>query len=207
MEEVEGDENGNVQESEEALDSTGLWYEDVKPMRVFGFDSSKSGPSLLQLPANVTNGADLIKTRTGRPKTSVLPETVEPGPSHQTSNQHRVVFQHYPEKIPAPEGYKRKTYFLRCKECWKNNSYQNCVVCNWQHTFQNELMYGLKLEFYYLNRNLQFIASLLIENHSFLLQGNAHPAVRVSFQNPFGCRCRMTTSYTDSYIRQIMCLY
>ncbi|CAH1974197.1 unnamed protein product [Acanthoscelides obtectus] len=44
-EEVEGDENGNVQESEEALDSTGLWYEDVKPMRVFGFDGSKSGPA------------------------------------------------------------------------------------------------------------------------------------------------------------------
>ncbi|CAH1958879.1 unnamed protein product [Acanthoscelides obtectus] len=89
--------------------------------------------SLLQLPANVTNGADLIKTRTGRPKTSVLPETVEPGPSYQPSDQHRVVFQHYPEKIPAPEGYKRKTYFLRRKECWKNNvrkeTYVRCKGC------------------------------------------------------------------------------
>lgn len=70
--------------------------------------------NLLQVPANITDGKNLvIKNRGGRPK--VLSSTNEPGPSNENH------FHHFPEKIPAPEDYKRKTYFLRCKQCSKNN--------------------------------------------------------------------------------------
>lgn len=65
--------------------------------------------SLIELPEEFSCGKDLsIKDRRGRPRSS-LGEDPAATPRLES-------FEHFPEKIPAPEGFKRKTYFMHFRD-------------------------------------------------------------------------------------------
>ncbi|KAL5237439.1 hypothetical protein ACI65C_004849 [Semiaphis heraclei] len=62
---------------------------------------------LIHLPTDITNGHQLIKKDKGKSSTN--------------SN----IPSHSQEKIPLPEGWSRKTYFLSCRECYKQKIRKN----------------------------------------------------------------------------------
>lgn len=69
--------------------------------------------SLIDLPAEINNGADLVTLvpPRGRPRSSKIST---PCASTSTSSHNN---QHFLEKIPPPPGFKRKSYFQRCRVC------------------------------------------------------------------------------------------
>lgn len=74
--------------------------------------------SLIQLPVDIVCGADLVRNipKRGRPRgANNLQPTLPSSPSLASSSWTQE--QHFIEKIPAPQGYKRKSYFLRCSRC------------------------------------------------------------------------------------------
>ncbi len=83
--------------------------------------------SLIELPTDVREGKQLIvlsKSTPGRPISKTLPSPTRSNPGQN---------EHILEKIPPPIHWKRKSYFLRCRECTRNNirrqtSYR-CKIC------------------------------------------------------------------------------
>lgn len=83
--------------------------------------------SLIDLPPDVREGKQLIslsKSTPGRPISKTLPPITRSLPSQ---NYHTL------EKIPPPNDWKRKSYFLRCRQCTQNKirrqtSYR-CETC------------------------------------------------------------------------------
>lgn len=74
---------------------------------------------------------------------------------------------HYSQKIPLPRGYRKKSYFKRCKYCWKNHVRretsmqcgdcdQNPPLCrsgcfeNW-HREMDDLLKNVKTDYYEYN--------------------------------------------------------
>lgn len=66
---------------------------------------------LLEISANVKDGRKLVKRGAiNNPRECSKPSLIGP----------QLALQHILEKIPLPEGYSRKSYFLRCRQCSKN---------------------------------------------------------------------------------------
>ncbi|CAI6360220.1 unnamed protein product [Macrosiphum euphorbiae] len=73
-------------------------------LRYIDFHSSVI-TKLLHLPENIVHGSQLVNKKNIRIRTSDKPRNTS------------VVLEHVQEKIPHPPGWKRKGYYLRCRQC------------------------------------------------------------------------------------------